>query len=119
MRGLRFTVGVVSYDPSTHRKPDTPMSVRVFSLTGLRLIVHGDGQLPPLWQQLHIFSSAAVVVAPMGAAQVCIYIYIYIYRIYRYLSIAIYLCIGLTTNIFVCGRSRRSNGCRPGIPNAI
>jgi hypothetical protein len=37
---------------------------------GLDLLMHGDDQLPPLWHQLRAFSAAAIVVAPMGAAQV-------------------------------------------------
>ena len=37
---------------------------------GLRLVVHSDSALPPLWEQLRRFASARVVVAPLGAAQV-------------------------------------------------
>jgi len=48
--------------------------------------------LPPLWQQLYLFSSAAVVVAPMGTAQVFIYVYIYIY-IYRSIDLSTYISI--------------------------
>lgn len=37
---------------------------------GLELLLHSDAHLPPLWHQLRAFSTAAIVVAPMGAAQV-------------------------------------------------
>jgi hypothetical protein len=36
----------------------------------LELVIHSDDALPPLWHQLRAFSSASIVVAPMGAAQV-------------------------------------------------
>lgn len=36
---------------------------------GLKLVVHSDASLPPLWEQLRRFASARVVVAPLGAAE--------------------------------------------------
>jgi len=47
-----------------------PTATQFAKSNGLALHVHDDAQLPSIWAQLHAFSGARVVVAPLGAAQV-------------------------------------------------